>query len=464
MGKKKKSSLSARAVTYCRENRESFSRQLNYEGYDFLVYRFYIISGAIVLASVANASLAGIYSLQVMMLPFLLSVIPKIINYFSDRIILPISRWYLVLLSGVTILSLGYLYFYIDKIGNSPADLPPIQITLGIFLSFTVYFSGILSIFLVNLFLTILLVGFYLGVNPSYVHKGFHLFVGGFAVGTFLSILFNRFKMISFYTIGIEKKLTLHLLKELESMAYPHQTKMLETHFSLSETMLLKKTEACLGEFDIIDSSQIKEVNTYHDINSRIFKECYRKILLNYRMNPSEPNRPFSDGHVVKEMGDGFIYSVGFPFKVPGPGQKDVDIAFELARYFIKVFDEEIRKDKDGFDCFCVVVLIRSELEAFWTNYQVRHYDFKQHCVTKLFRFQEMRRHLARVDVYRPQASFILMEDEFYHKLSPELKKGAHNIDLEDQGVSVRDCPGAKQVYLYQVDNASGGIGTNQAS
>lgn len=273
------------------------------------------------------------------------------------------------------------------------------------------------------------------------------ILLGGVGIGSWLTLLGFNAHRIRFYSVNILRNLNMHLHNELASMVYEHQRHMLENHQPLEKTMELAPQTAYLGELDIINSSSMVDQPGYEPVKNKIFEICYARMLRGYAINPQKMHRPICEGHLVKEMGDGFIFSVGFPFDVP-TGKSGADLAFLMSLDFLRAFEAEITAlDTSKENPRSVVVLTKSVVQAFWTSYKVKRYDLEQKCMTRVARLSEFRRALL---AKKPEltGSFVLCDEAFAEDLSPALKEELQIVKLADFGFQIRNFPEISTVYV----------------
>ena len=439
-------SLSRLAETYYRQHLPVFAGHVRNEVLDILNSKYWLSLIAFTVAAAANIPYNGLASFLYLAPAIALTLAAAILSR------LPATRTALqsyapACFDGMFLLAVAGLSFLWMKIladGKRP-DGNPVQFTLAVISMFP-YRTKYWQLVVRNaLYAGTMALIFYCLV-PSFFMESRGYFVGGMGIGSWLALMGHHRERIRFYTQGILQSLNLHLHNELASLVYDHQRKMLEDYKPLDQTMELSPRMAYIGEFDIVGSSSLVSNMDYEKTKNRVFARCYERVLKNYAFDNATPDRPVSDGHVVKEMGDGFIFSVGFPFAVP-PSKNPADVALDLSLEFLALFDQEMKPMSPNEDVGSVVVLTKSTVAAFWTQYKVRAYEFEQKCMSRVVRLSELRRALS---YWRPQLgkSYVLMEESFGKDLSSSRLSETERIDIYSLGLQVRNHPEIKAVYI----------------
>lgn len=116
-----------------------------------------------------------------------------------------------------------------------------------------------------------------------------------------------------------------HSYSQLEKIIYPHQIELIKNGSSLEQTMPTGQGEACVIAFDTVGSSKIDRKKARAFLNDT-FALCYRDMLAGYHQKKMQ-----ASAYRLKEVGDGFFCSVGFPFQTP-EGQNPADLALKIGR------------------------------------------------------------------------------------------------------------------------------------
>ncbi|WP_218110014.1 7TM-DISM domain-containing protein [Oligoflexus tunisiensis] len=231
-----------------------------------------------------------------------------------------------------------------------------------------------------------------------------------------------------------------HTLDQLKKIVYPHQIEMIGDGEPIEKTMPTSQGEACVISFDIISSSKIQHEKA---------KEFFRKVF----MRCSEIMMEGYDGvelkaaaYRIKEMGDGFLCSVGYPFKsLTGHMAQD---ALKLAQEFARIFHEEARRLEYPDLLSCGVGLALESIEGFYPASGTKEYDLYGKAIVLATRYEGMRKAIVKED---EQSSIIILQERVYFSLSPEQRQSFQLFDLEAAKAAVRDDPAAKRLYFLKL-------------
>lgn len=443
--------ISRIAREYCRTNSAEFEHEVRQQVLDFLINRFWFLICAIGMGVAANYMIAGPVSILFLLPATVVLMTPRLIKSVYP----PALSWFwktaaTYLDTAIFAITIGFsgLWVYVYAHHLVPNAQAPVQFTLGMLSMLPLHsqFSRVIQRNLVTAFLMALTLGLY---QSALLVELAYQFIGGIGVGTSLALVLFDSQRIRFYSAAIHRKMNFHFVSELERLVYDHQVRMLAEHHPIEKTMRLDEAIGYVGEFDIIESSRMQSQAGYDEFKNAIFGSCYQRLLKNYRYDAQQPQNPFSDGHIAKEMGDGFIFTVGYPFRVPPGKESAADICLQMAHDFIDSFEKQVAHFKlESSKPRCVVVLARGSLQGFWTSYKVKRYDFRQRCMTKVARFSELRRLLQQKGAVQVSGNFVLLDEGMADDLSASRRKNLHGISLEELGVQMRGYPEVKKVFV----------------
>ncbi len=154
-----------------------------------------------------------------------------------------------------------------------------------------------------------------------------------------------------------------------------------------------------------------------------------------------------ANAYRMKEMGDGFLCSVGYPFKIPN-GINQAAFASQLALRFIAIFDEHTKAMDYPLPIYCAIGIAGGDLEGFYPESGTREYDLYGRAVILATRYESMRKNIF---VGQPDASLIIVQEEIYLSLPTELRQRFHEFDLVLNKLKVRDDPSARVLYYCLV-------------
>jgi hypothetical protein len=230
-----------------------------------------------------------------------------------------------------------------------------------------------------------------------------------------------------------------HSYEQLKKLVYPEQIAMMRQGFYLEQTMPVASSEAVVICLDIINSSQIG-----HSKNHKFFEsflvDC--QMLMNSGLE--------IDGHTVrlfrvKEMGDGFICSLGFPFPVEvNAGNAAVKFVEEVANILWEHAARDLADPKVGL----AAGIVMGSVGGFFPHSGIRQYDLYGNAIVLSTRYESMRR---TIDLnLMPADSVILMQDKLYGTLDSRQQNLFEHFDLERQPYKIRDDAQARSLW-YRV-------------
>lgn len=234
-----------------------------------------------------------------------------------------------------------------------------------------------------------------------------------------------------------------HAYSELKKIVYPHQVKRIWDGRSLDATMPLGRSEAFSLVFDVIGSSKLS-LEDPRKFLSDVFSTCSAIMMEEY-----DGERLMANAYRVKEMGDGFLCTIGFPFHCPDP--RIADHSLRLAYRFMRVFHEKAQAYNPREPIYCGIGIAEGPVEAFYPDNGAQVYDLFGRSIILAHRYEGMR------DVLFPRLkvrdSIIILQKQVFDQLSPELKMGFSSFDLQQEGLVVRDDERATELH-YRLGEA----------
>jgi class 3 adenylate cyclase len=227
-----------------------------------------------------------------------------------------------------------------------------------------------------------------------------------------------------------------HAFVQMKKMIYPHQLQQIRSGRSLEETMPVTQKIGCVVAFDIVGSSKIKHVLVKEFLRS-VFQRCYEEMAKGYEQHP-----PKARAFRIKEMGDGFLCSIGFPFE---PLNKNIaNEALDLAEIFSTILDEEARFLEMDNPPKCGIGIAIGPISGFYPDSGTKEYDLHGEGIIQATRYEAMRKTIFPDG---QDASVIIIQEKVYESLSRVRRKEFSEIDLRQNGITVRDDPGAVKLY-----------------
>jgi class 3 adenylate cyclase len=225
-----------------------------------------------------------------------------------------------------------------------------------------------------------------------------------------------------------------HSYQQLAKIVYPHQLKMIKEGSALEQTMPTGESEAVVICFDTVASSRL-DPNYSRTFMSEVFQRCYDRMYEDYDMLAQT-----SSAYRIKEMGDGFLCSVGFPLPMT-QSASPATLAFELAIAFTEIFDQVAENYPFASPPHCSIGIASGQVEAFYPVAGVREYDLYGPAIILADRYESLRK-----VVFGPWLSnnIGVLSESVYDQLDATSKEILMGYNLTDHGIQVRDDEGAK--------------------
>ncbi|WP_243706699.1 7TM diverse intracellular signaling domain-containing protein [Pseudobacteriovorax antillogorgiicola] len=228
-----------------------------------------------------------------------------------------------------------------------------------------------------------------------------------------------------------------HSYEQLEKMVYPHQIERIKNGESLENTMPCEKRNAFVIAFDIINSTNLRHQNK-REIFSEFFAHCHKIMMADYRKDQLQAR-----AYRIKELGDGFLCSVGFPFCVPD-GLNPGDVAFQLIQAFFHEFDQLMARNGLHGESLCSAAITFGEVEGFYPVSGVLEYDLFGRPVILASRYEAIRKRFFRNQL---EGHILVVQTEAYQEFSQDIKQSLIRFDLS-QGEKIRDHQEATSFYF----------------
>ncbi len=232
-----------------------------------------------------------------------------------------------------------------------------------------------------------------------------------------------------------------HAFDQLKKIIYPHQLERIMDGQQLEQTMPVGKALAAVIAFDIVASSQV-EHDTIQEFMRQLFARCHALMMKNYQPLTLEAN-----AYRIKETGDGFLCSIGYPFKA-AEGKPLVDVAVSLAQEFVRVFSNCLTDfpSLQHLTCCCGVALDR--VESFFPKQGVQVYDLYGRAIVLATRYEALRKELR---IFTKESSYILLQDRVYQNLSDARIADFERMALAAIGLKARDDADAVACYFQRI-------------
>jgi class 3 adenylate cyclase len=199
--------------------------------------------------------------------------------------------------------------------------------------------------------------------------------------------------------------------------------------------------QACVLSFDIIGSSKIQHVNAKVFFRNT-FTRCNEIISEGY-----DGKTLRSNAYRIKEMGDGFLCSIGYPFE--SMSHNLAHAAVDLAKRFAQVLREEARMLHSETPIACGIGIALDTITGFFPEAGTKEYDLYGQAIVLATRYEGMRKTLFEAETAR---SVLIIQEKVYHSLDPSHRNGFKMMDLKELGIVVRDDPAATRLYYQFLD------------
>lgn len=302
------------------------------------------------------------------------------------------------------------------------------------------------------LFATVFIALIYL-VNPEYLSTNIVQLAQGFLAGSIFSWLFFSRIQTRFYYKSIDADTRQHLYKQLSKLVYPHQLEMIKSGDQLEDTMPVEKGRAIINVFDVQSSSDIK-----HERTKSFFLDVFRAFsqicMMGYQHNPLK-SRAFR----LKETGDGFISSIGYPFLADNPNSL-ADHAISTALIMFKAFNEEVKRFQYATPIKGAMGLAFNSVQGTFQSSGIKSYDLFGEALIQAYRYEEIRKHPSIAKIINTAAAekglqhfnILIIQEVIFNSLKPEYKALFEAIDLHKGGFTIRQDITAHCVYFHVLE------------
>ncbi|HYX35390.1 MAG TPA: 7TM diverse intracellular signaling domain-containing protein [Oligoflexus sp.] len=272
----------------------------------------------------------------------------------------------------------------------------------------------------------------------------FHVFVASSELTSYIC-LFSFLAEAIFFNISLALKVRLkeqtinrlndHMFEQLSKVFYPHQIELMRKGEPLEATMPLGKGEACVICFDIISSSSLIHPDTSVFLQN-VIKHCQESMLEGY-----DGNRLRAAAFRIKEMGDGFLCSVGYPFQALE--DNPAEAALKVSHTFYKIFQDEVARLPALPQVGCSIAIAHGPLSSFFPQSGTREYDLYGKAIILATRYEQMRRVLFP----NIKGSILITDARTFHLLNKSSQSTFSAVDIKARGIVIRDDAAAEQLH-----------------
>lgn len=263
------------------------------------------------------------------------------------------------------------------------------------------------------------------------------------------------FSLASRYSLKVESKIknweyqntlrhfSKHVSAQLTKLVLPHQISEIQSGKHLEQTMPTKGGDHCVMSFDIIGSSKVE--HPYFGVTVEQFQSrCWKILNRKY-----DPQTRLGEAYRIKEMGDGFLSSIGFPLNFP-EGLTELETAHEIALLCIEAFDETMKGLNYYKPIYCAVGLAWGHIEGYFPVEYPVTFDLRGRGIVLATRYQELRKALPNIT---GDSHVIIASRAFYLGLSESSRNLYDLLEFPDT-FTMRDDEKARCAYILRVPSS----------
>ena len=432
-----KRSIYKEASEYCKQNPDGFQKDLNYKVYNWLGAPFLFAVGSSFIAFSLYLRIGTFAFLALSPYLFLLTV-SFLINRAKISMFVDISNYYFDFAKLSAIFGFNACYLYQHYIG-APNPNGPMQILIFACSLFP-FNKSIFYLTLRNIFYGVASGVVFYFYDPAYFLTIKFQFFGGMICGITLCTYLHRSEKIRFFLYSQHKNKGNHLENELSKIVYPHQIEQINKGHQLESTMRTDPGHGIVLSFDIIGSSKIKHLKLKDFLESAIH-DCMEILSHNYEAN----NKVISNGFRIKEMGDGFLCSIDYPFQVPD-GKDPAILSVDLAYRFIQNLENNVETYDFPNPVYCGIGIASGAIQGYFPKSGTKEYDLFGRGIVLATRYESMRKSLFR----KQDAHSIIIQTNVYESLPRERRKHFERYEIP-KNRPVRDDAEAEDLYYELV-------------
>ncbi len=263
------------------------------------------------------------------------------------------------------------------------------------------------------------------------------LYTGVF-FGTTLLILQRTMLMMLFFFKETETKSREHSYRQMSKMVFPHQMELMKASYDLKSTMPVDTKTATVLTFDIQGSSKAS-IALINEIINNIIAGLESYFMENYTHAPL-----MAPYFLIKELGDGFILSIGHPFETKRHPSIE---AFDLAIKIQNMFTNEVTSR--GERLFSSIGISDGDLTTYFTKGLITNYESYGKAIILSNRYESYRKILFK-DLCS-EGNIIIIRSSVFTYLLDHQKEHFERYDISTR---IRDDVFADHLY-YLVSNAN---------
>lgn len=271
-------------------------------------------------------------------------------------------------------------------------------------------------------------------INPPFFISNRLPIVEGFLLGILLSWSFYESTRTRFYLKSTDADARQHLYNQLSKLVYPHQLERIKLGDELENTMPLKEGKAIVNVFDVQRSSEIRHERT-QEFFMGVFQAFLQICMKGYEHTPLR-SRAFR----LKETGDGFISSVGYPF-LPIDSRSLADSAVSTALSMFEAFNKEVEKFNYSRPIKGAMGLAYNSVQGTFQSGGIRSYDLFGDALIQASKYEELRKQPVIWNLFKEHAlqrglqnfNVLIIQEVVYNSLSPAYRDLFTELDLDSE-------------------------------
>ena len=295
-------------------------------------------------------------------------------------------------------------------------------------------------------------------INPEFLLLNQMQLLQGILSGVLVSWIFYDAIRTRFYLKSTDADVRQHLYNQLSKLVYPHQLERIKMGDELENTMPLKEGKAIVNVFDVQRSSGIRHERT-QDFFMGVFQAFLQICMKGYEHSPLR-SRAFR----LKETGDGFISSVGYPF-LPVDSRSLADSAVSTALAMFEAFNKEVVKFNYSRPIKGAMGLAYNSVQGTFQSGGIRSYDLFGDALIQAAKYEELRKQPLIWDLFKAHArqrnmedfNILIVQEVVYNSLSPSYRDLFSEIDLDDERLADHNFRmmydnDARYIYFHLLD------------
>jgi len=188
-----------------------------------------------------------------------------------------------------------------------------------------------------------------------------HLMFYGVAAENFLMLLAMGYRiLVSELARKQSDNLLVHSYEQLSKVFYPHQILQIRDGRMVEETMPVGEKDACILYFHIVGGAALMHEG-YEDCVEDFMIRCRQLLMEQY-----DPLNFCCNAYMIREMGDGFLCSVGYPFHQIG--RLKSESAVDLAEKLIQEFDCLVTSLDAPHKIHCSIGIVRGLVKSYFSK------------------------------------------------------------------------------------------------